>query len=71
MQIQKFWFTSKLGEDKADVEKDGKYYRFQISPFRVLTEKDLTLVPFFDEPTNYPKNKIDVHLLRFYGLELL
>lgn len=68
MKVQKAIFVSSLGFDKSIVKLNDKYYSFEITPFRNLTEKDLTLIPYFQETKT--QEEMPDYLLRFYGLEL-
>lgn len=68
MKVQKAIFVCSLGFRKSVVKKDGQYYSFNITPFRSLTEKDLTVVPLYRETKS--QQEMPDYLLRFYGLEL-
>lgn len=68
MKVQKVIFVSSLDFEKSVIKKDDKYYSFQITPFRQLTEDDLTLIPYFRETKT--QEEMPNYLLRFYGLEL-
>lgn len=47
---------------------DGKFYKFIITPFRKVTEKDLSPLPYFIPRGNNGK-EAKSYFYKFYGLE--
>lgn len=67
MIVKNAWYAKSLPRHSVVEMEDGRFYAFRDSPFRVLTEKDLT--PLQSSVRCMKKDEIPDHTLKFYGLE--
>lgn len=67
MKVEKLFTSAGYGFHYV-VKRDGKYYKFWITPFREIQDKDLTHLPYYRE---MGKRALEAprYMYKCYGLE--
>lgn len=68
MKIKKLFQSDILFYYMVLETTDGQYKKFFISPFRKLSEEDLTPIPHW-HPSGVNGIEADPYMYKFYGLE--
>lgn len=68
MKIKKLYATEKYPNVYVLEDLNGDFYKFFISPFRNVTEKDLRPVPFY-RPIGNMGTEARPYIYKLYGLE--
>lgn len=69
MKVNNIWFDQKTNGNYGLIDKDGKLYRFKLSPFRNLEEKDLSQISQSFKPYIQDWWEMKPYEYRFYGVE--
>ncbi len=68
MKIKKMYNPESLPDFYVIETLDGKFFRFNVTPFRKITEKDLIPIPHYVAKGNNALEAFEF-IYRFYGLE--
>lgn len=67
MKIKKLYASGKFVNNYVVKTVDDTFARFRITPFRTITEADLTPVPFYCDEGNNGEEAAD-YIYKLYGL---
>ena len=68
MKVKRLMANTGLARHEVVEMADGKYYRFEMTPAREITEKDLTEVPYYN-PVGEHAEEAGIWMYNMYGPE--